>query len=467
MIHHKVRCDRDNRSSSTEPNIPSSDDALHIFNRNDAIRRPPKFSSLIFYVACFSCFQMAILAPLPAFSQILIEPRALAPEDILVTKTIYAIRKIPDAIVSLDPKDKTYFIPAAAVLGSASLNPALSDSDRAKIASGIEAGRGDPRQRQEALDVAVKNWQPSNYAKDTPLETWKTGSSHEPVMVDFGTTTTYTTDAFAIENIVKYGHQSAGTTKVSYDRSTDGLKLDPAFAGTLASFYKSINYDSSSSFWDVNSSDKLADATRIAQADRRIALVSLDPMGKADFGKPIIVPIREKHLVVEASTLSQYEVYWIEFAFTPDEDLSKNSSEMSFTVSLSDTGSIALQLLPMRFGVVEDHTEKSGPPEFSLEQNGKKVTIGKVYEQSVEYSFLKPTIMARGLQGSSFGWIMKDSMVDPSAKRFVAILGVPKGTRELLCNMTIRTLLKGDLVHFYQDPKTIMDQAPALLKFSR
>jgi hypothetical protein len=198
-----------------------------------------------------------------------------------------------------------------------------------------------------------------------------------------------------------------------------------------------------------------------------VLLVDDVAIGKADFGKPIIVPSREKHLAVEPSTLSQYEVYWVEFAFTPDEDVSKYSSEMSITISLAGTDSIALQLLPMRFGTIEDHTERSGTPELSFEQGGKKVSIGKVYEQSVEYSFLKPTIMARGLQASNFGWILKDSMVDPSAKRFVAILGVPKGTRELLCNMTIRTLLKGMYIPYFQSPKTITEQAAALLKFSR
>ena len=75
--------------------------------------------------------------------------------------------------------------------------------------------------------------------------------------------------------------------------------------------------------------------------------------------------------------------------------------------------------------------------------------------------------MARGLQAPSFGWILKDSMVDPSAKRFVAILGVPKGTRELLCNMTIRTLLKDRYIPLFQDPKTITEQAVTLLKFPR
>ena len=67
----------------------------------------------------------------------------------------------------------------------------------------------------------------------------------------------------------------------------------------------------------------------------------------------------------------------MEFAFTPDEDASEHSSEMSFMVNLSGTESIALQLLPMRFGVIEDHTEKSGTPDLSIEVGGKKVSIGE------------------------------------------------------------------------------------------
>ena len=80
MQHHKVvRCDRGNHRNL--PNVLSKPNAQT--SCKDALRRRPLMFSFVSYAACFFSFQvMAILAPTPAFSQIVIEPKPLAPEEI-------------------------------------------------------------------------------------------------------------------------------------------------------------------------------------------------------------------------------------------------------------------------------------------------------------------------------------------------------------------------------------------------
>jgi hypothetical protein len=80
--------------------------------------------------------------------------------------------------------------------------------------------------------------------------------------------------------------------------------------------------------------------------------------------------------------------------------------------------------------------EQTGIPDVKAEAGGAGVSIGSVYSQEVTFKSLKPTIVGTGLQAANFGWSLKDEMVDMSAKRLIAIIGVPKNTR----------LLEGDMV---------------------
>ena len=51
------------------------------------------------------------------------------------------------------------------------------------------------------------------------------------------------------------------------------------------------------------------------------------------------------------------------------------------------------------------------------------------------YKSLKPTIVGTGLQSPEFAWSIRDDMLDMSAKRLIAIIGVPKGTAQLELQM--------------------------------
>ena len=105
-------------------------------------------------------------------------------------------------------------------------------------------------------------------------------------------------------------------------------------------------------------------------------------------------------------------MYWVEFALSPGDDFASRSTELFFSVVLNDPSSIALELVPLRYGTNSKVTTNLQSPDVSVESAGNRISVGKVYEQTIEYSYLKPTILATGLRDSSFGWIMKDDMVD-------------------------------------------------------
>ena len=73
-----------------------------------------------------------------------------------------------------------------------------------------------------------------------------------------------------------------------------------------------------------------------------------------------------------------------------------------------------------------------------------------MYSQEVTFKSLKPTILGTGLQQAEFGWSIRDDMLDMSAKRLIAIIGVPKGASQLELQMVITMKTKGQYLGFIQ-----------------
>lgn len=64
---------------------------------------------------------------------------------------------------------------------------------------------------------------------------------------------------------------------------------------------------------------------------------------------------------------------------------------------------------------------------------------------------MKPTIIGTGLQASEFGWVLSDEMVDMSAKRFIAIIAVPKRTKKLELEMVVNAKMNTLMDYFFTD----------------
>jgi hypothetical protein len=107
--------------------------------------------------------------------------------------------------------------------------------------------------------------------------------------------------------------------------------------------------------------------------------------------------------------------------------------------------------VPLRFGKEETIKEQIGIPEIKFEGGGTGVSVGSVYSQEVTFKSLKPTIVGTGLQAADFGWsISGGDMLDMSAKRLIAIVGVPKGASQLELQMVVTMKAKGPLLGFLQ-----------------
>jgi hypothetical protein len=89
--------------------------------------------------------------------------------------------------------------------------------------------------------------------------------------------------------------------------------------------------------------------------------------------------------------------------------------------------SVALKLIPLRFGVEVTRSENTGIPEMGIEYGGAKVSVGEYFSQIVAYGYLKPTIEAYGEGERNFSWKITGEAVSAGSHRFAAILGIPKG----------------------------------------
>jgi hypothetical protein len=142
------------------------------------------------------------------------------------------------------------------------------------------------------------------------------------------------------------------------------------------------------------------------------------------FGETFSYSAQEKGMEIPRSIRTKYDVYWVEFAVSL-KDVEKGSlTEVSYNVFLpADT--IALDLIPRRFGREASVVEKANTPEITIGQ----ISLGEVYGRTIAYTTLKPTIVATGLRENQFSWILTDDAVATGSYLFVGILAVPKGRK--------------------------------------
>jgi hypothetical protein len=101
-------------------------------------------------------------------------------------------------------------------------------------------------------------------------------------------------------------------------------------------------------------------------------------------------------------------------------------AEMAFNVAVPE-GSVALKLVPLRFGVEVARGEEKAVPEIGIEYGGASLSVGEYFSRTVSYRYLKPTIEAYGEGQRRFSWKMKGEAINAGSHRFATILRVPKG----------------------------------------
>lgn len=384
-----------------------------------------------------------------AVAQIVIDShRPIAGDDILAVKPAFAFRKIPrDAIVASNADAGEWLITSDVLLNSLKNNTNISSLDQNKIKVALQEAREKDTATKDALGSVLRSYSMASKQPPSQGGVMQVASVNRPPDI-----ITYepsylkpnqSVDAEAIQNILKYGraHSSAGATAsgaliVASSGTVKGIALDRQFAISLMNLYETLDLNERRDFDSVGSVS-LAKAVEFAASDERLASTTLVSIGNATFGKPLAFTAGERKLIIEPSISRHYDVYWVEFALSPGDDFASRSTELFFSVVLNDPSSIALELVPLRYGTNSKVTTNLQSPDVSVEAAGNRISVGKVYEQTIEYSYLKPTILATGLRDSSFGWIMKDDMVDASSKRLIAIVGFPKGTKRVAMTLSL------------------------------
>jgi hypothetical protein len=210
------------------------------------------------------------------------------------------------------------------------------------------------------------------------------------------------------------------------DTSPEDFLLDHKFATNILKTYKSI--ETAYAFkTDTDRLPVVSNAIQQATLNLPVAAATLITEGDAGFGKPLVFTAAEKSLKVEPSLLRTYDIYWIQLAISPTEELIQNINELRYDITIDNPNVLAMNIVPERVGTEINNTDKAAVPTVKVGD----VEVGEMFSRTVEYRYIRPTILGYGLQTSSFGWIFTGESLDASAKRMFAVIGVPKGTKEI------------------------------------
>jgi hypothetical protein len=226
----------------------------------------------------------------------------------------------------------------------------------------------------------------------------------------------------------------ANTTAWSYS----DLSLDSSFATGLRDVYESMKSVSPQAS-EVEKIAAVSNGIQAATADLPVATSILVKAGDAGIGRPLIFTAAEKNLKIERSLMNQYDIYWIQFAVNPSEELAEQSLELRYDIAIQDANCLALNIQPDRVGVKESVRSVDNTPDVKV----GNVEVGEMYSRTIEYQHIRPTILGHGVQLPSFGWIFSDEALDASTKRLFAVVGVPKNQKEISTEMSVTAKLKG------------------------
>jgi hypothetical protein len=260
---------------------------------------------------------------------------------------------------------------------------------------------------------------------------------------------------FALNKIIK--ENKNGSPSAAINSYPEDFLLDKEFANNIQETYSPIK----AIYTFKSDSDRLpavSNAIQQATLNLPVAAATLITEGDAGFGIPLVFTAAEKSLKVEPSLLRTYDIYWIQLAISPTEELIQNINELRYDITIDNPNVLAMAIVPERVGTEINNTDKAAVPTVTV----GNVEVGEVFSRTVEYKYIRPTILGYGLQTSSFGWIFTGESLDASAKRMVAVIGVPKGTKEI----TAKFQLAAKVVKFMRLASDWASTGPTQYKIS-
>jgi hypothetical protein len=155
----------------------------------------------------------------------------------------------------------------------------------------------------------------------------------------------------------------------------------------------------------------------------------LEKLGRLSFGAPIIYTSSEKNFVLPASITRSFDVIWAEFPVTLLLMEPVGLNEIYVELRLPD-GYRVLDLLPLTIGVESDITDKLATPEIKIPSPAGEILVGEIFSRTIAVKNIKPIVIGAGLGLDWFSWQMSKEAARSGSHKFIAIIAVPKGTKE-------------------------------------
>lgn len=312
---------------------------------------------LIRFVVLFAIAVALYFTPDECFSQIVVDDSPLKPDDVLVSAPLVGYRAFPKSGFVYLNQDKTWV-----VKGDVFYDAAAADSNF-QHQVGISAAEV----KSLPLSKLVELYQKA--AKTKCGANSKQGKSSE-CPPEVTSVFTYPDDSKLDATIVRRAFASGAfeNPTVRYvpfgteGASGTGVLVKPAFAKLATKVYSSADKLSSSG-QDASAAFDFGDATKVAVGDKSVGGTTAIVLDTIDIGKPLILTAAEEKLHPPASILRDFDVFLVQLALNPKEDLRGEFDEVSFFVSLRTANSEALELVPIR--LVKSRMSKPRP-EFPL-----------------------------------------------------------------------------------------------------
>ncbi len=355
-------------------------------------------------------------------SQIIVDDAPLSTTEVLTEAPVVAYRAFPKGgLVSLDPKKERW-----ALDGTVLYKAAGADTEFQK-----QVGKSRDEITALPLRDLVSLYQSAANSSDIAQCSWNLNIQKAPSdcrvkvaelvdvkgsprLEDSKLDTAFVREAFSVG---AFDNASISMLPVagSGGNPAVGVTIDPIFAKRTSGLYGSADR-LSASMRNPSAALDFGNLTKVALGDASISQAAVVLLTTVAIGHPLILRAEEKGLKLPSSISDVFDVYWVQLAVNPREDLRGKVDELSFFVSLKTPDSEALDLVPLRYGTTQDVKTDTGIPETKIKAGDFSVSLGQIYSQEISYKTLKPTIVGTGIQDSEFGWSLTDEMIDMSAK---------------------------------------------------
>ena len=355
-----------------------------------------------------------LLSANTAYCQEVVSAEPLSKKEIVATLPVLAVRKVPIDMVIMGVKSPSEFwnMDPTVVVGSAfssqpkqkkqwdELNSKMSSGDRSAQLSWMKENSSgvakaivewvDTYDNKAGLILAAKqdfSYQDDKIRKsklNAILDTDNSGAKTISVFSFKGKKQPEQIDPEAIGYILAMNKRmNNGVNNSAIDISplsqVVDTSLDTNFALNLRqAYYPMTSITASSS--DFEKIAAVSNGVQFASSDLPTAVSLLLREGDAGIGLPLIFTSSEKNLKVEPSLLRTYDIYWLQLAVSPSEDLVDRSTELRYDVSVETPNCMVMSLVPVRVGTEVNTSDKINTPSVKVGE----VEVGEMFSRSIE-----------------------------------------------------------------------------------